>query len=338
MEKRESNFELLRIILIIMIIILHYLSASIGGALTNTEAETINYYLIHFIESVCIVSVNIFIIITGYFMAKKKTIKVSKIINLVSIVVFYGIVIYLISVLIGTEKINIESVKKFIQSIADSWFITIYCILYLLIPFINKLIDSISKKNFKILLGILIFFFSVWPSVWSKTTVADGGYGIINFIIMYLIGAYIKLYMDEINVKNKSILIFIISTIITTICSLVADRAYNYNFVFNIIGAAVLFLIFKNIRIKQNKIINKLASYTFAVYIIHTNPFIMENIFKNVLKTTDYYNSNFLIIHMIVSVLIIYVTCIIIETIRRLIIGKIIDRQIDKVNTKITCE
>ena len=46
MEKRESNFELLRIILIIMIIILHYLSASIGGALTNTEAETINYYLI----------------------------------------------------------------------------------------------------------------------------------------------------------------------------------------------------------------------------------------------------------------------------------------------------
>ena len=62
------------------------------------------------------------------------------------------------------------------------------------------------------------------------------------------------------------------------------------------------------------------------------------NIFKNVLKTTDYYNSNFLIIHMIISVLIIYVTCIIIETIRRLIIGKIIDRQIDKVNTKITCE
>ena len=62
---RKSNIELLRIILIIMIITLHYLNGGIGGALSNTNPNTFNYYLITFIESLCIVAVNVFIIITG---------------------------------------------------------------------------------------------------------------------------------------------------------------------------------------------------------------------------------------------------------------------------------
>lgn len=58
---RSSNFELLRIISIIMIITLHYLEYY---ALPHANIGTLNYYIIHFIESVCIMGVNCFVLIT----------------------------------------------------------------------------------------------------------------------------------------------------------------------------------------------------------------------------------------------------------------------------------
>ena len=52
--QRESNFELLRIILILMIITLHYCNGSMGGLLNNLTEGSIQYYMTHFIESACI--------------------------------------------------------------------------------------------------------------------------------------------------------------------------------------------------------------------------------------------------------------------------------------------
>ena len=157
----------------------------------------------NFIESTCIVSVNIFIIITGYFMINKEFIKLSKVIQLIFITIFYGIAIYLILLLTNISNISIDSLLTFVKSITDSWFITTYVILFLCIPFINKLIKNLSKKSYRNLLIILIFFFSVWPSIWTFITVNDGGYGIINFLLMYLIGGYLKLYCNEKEERKK---------------------------------------------------------------------------------------------------------------------------------------
>ena len=74
-KNRSSNFELLRILLILMIIILHYCNTRMGGVLQNVKESTANYYFIHFVESACIVAVNVFILITGYFMNNKKEIE-----------------------------------------------------------------------------------------------------------------------------------------------------------------------------------------------------------------------------------------------------------------------
>lgn len=331
-ENRKSNFELLRIILIIMVLILHYIG--IGGVRDNSSGITL--YILNFAEAAFRPSVNVFVIITGYFMISKNSIKLSKIIQLIYITVFYGVIIYFIVIATKLYDLNIESLKIFIKSITDSWFITTYIILYLLIPFINKLVKILSKKNFEILLLVITFFFSIWPSIWTSITVDDGGYGIINFIFMYLIGTYIKLYKDDIKGIKKFIFIYVITTIITTIVGQFAVRAFNYNFIINIIGAIALFEIFKNINIKNNKIINKLASYTFAVYIIHTNPFILSDLFKLVFKTENFANSILLPIHLVLTTLCIYMGCVIIETIRKLIMKKI-DEKIEGIIFKIEC-
>lgn len=173
---RQSNIELLRIILILMIILLHYLNGSMGGALSHTNSDTVNFYFIHILESISIIAVNVFVLITGYFSYKKKSVQVPKIAKLVLIMIFWGITLSGITVLfIYPQKFNFTLLKSILKSTTDQWFVVIYCILYLLIPYLNKLVNNISKKKLELLIAIGIFFFYFWPSFYTKTPVVDGG-------------------------------------------------------------------------------------------------------------------------------------------------------------------
>ena len=332
--KRKSNFELLRVLCILMIITLHY-NSSMGGLLNNVEIGSINFYISHFIQSLCIVAVNAFIIITGYFSYKKDNVKVSKVIYLFYVCLIYGLLIFGIYLLLG-NKVNANVLIELIKTIFDRWFVVIYSILYLLIPFINKLIGSLNKRQLETLIIINIFSFYVWFTVFTNTTIKDGGYGIVNFITLYLIGAYIHKYKDNYIKKYKTISIYIICAIITTILSCFTTRsAYAYNTIFNLIGSISLFLTFKNMNIKDNNIINKLSTYTFTVYIIHENSFLVKILYRDIFNCDKFYNDKFMILNMIYTVLGIYVMCIIIEYIRRLLMKKLIDDRIDNIKCEI---
>lgn len=332
---RESNFELLRVLLTIMIIILHYCNPSMGGALRNISVGTTNYYIVHFIESACIVAVNVFVLMTGYFMINKDEIKTSKALKLFYLSFFYGIIIFLTCIMLDIIDFNLTTVKRCIHTITDRWFVVIYCILYLLIPYINKFINSINQKQFNVLLVTLIIFFYIWPTFWTDITIKDMGYGIVNFIVLYLIGAYIKLYYSEFKCLHQSIIIYLICTFITMFFSLSTYKAFNYNSLFNLISAIALFLSFKSLRIKNNTLINVLASYTFSTYIIHENSFIAASLYQKLFKSGVYCQGNYFIPNLIVSCLVIYIICIIVEFVRRKLMEKYIDSKIEKIAYKI---
>ncbi len=65
---RQSNFELMRIVSMFMIVLWHMLCQ--GGVLDATTG-IINIFLT-FIKAVLVVHVNSFIIVTGYFQCKNK--------------------------------------------------------------------------------------------------------------------------------------------------------------------------------------------------------------------------------------------------------------------------
>lgn len=87
-----------------------------------------------------------------------------------------------------------------------SWWIFIvflyYIVLFLLIPFINILLNNIDKETYKKLLIVILLVFSLWDSIMSNKIIADSGYGIVNFIVLYIIGGYLKLHYN--NSKNFS--------------------------------------------------------------------------------------------------------------------------------------
>ena len=74
---RKSNFELLRIISMMMIIGLHYFHSEMGGAIGQQKPNELNFYITYFLEGLFHTSVNCYILITGYFMANKKEVSYS---------------------------------------------------------------------------------------------------------------------------------------------------------------------------------------------------------------------------------------------------------------------
>ena len=336
-ENRVSSLELLKIILILMVVVLHYFNGNMGGLLSNVDKWSLNYFLAHIVESFCIIAVNVFVIITGYFSCKKNSIKISKVIKLYTIAIFYGIVICAIVFWGTNQTLNLALIKQALHTIFSRWFVVIYCILYLLIPFINKLVLSITKKELEIILIINAIVFYLWYTFFTDTTIQDGGYGIVNFINLYMIGAYIKLYKDDYSDNKKFMILYLLFTILTTAYSFFTSKAWSYATIFNLISSVSIFMAFKNLKIKNSKIINFFATYTFEIYIIHQNSFLAKILYNDIFKSYMFWNNNYMILHLIFTTIGIFLLCVLIEWIRRNTVGKFLDKQIDKINYKILC-
>lgn len=77
-------------------------------------------------------------------------------------------------------------------------FLTNYVIILLLSPFINKVLVEIDKKQFKILLGLLFVFLSIYPTIstmgglkeifsTNKVLPIEYGKSMISFLFMFII-------------------------------------------------------------------------------------------------------------------------------------------------------
>ena len=222
MSRRNSTLEILRIISMIMVVGLHYMNRSIGGGL-NTELEA-NIVSSHILESICITSVNVFVLISGYFMQSTKTTGLKKAIDLYLIMLFYNLLSFSIAVVTKQYQFSIrELILAFIPFFTGlKWFLETYIILLLIAPFINKLLNSLNKKSHALLILIQIMFFSIWPSFFPSAPILDGGYGITNFITLYFISSYIRKYISfhgNRKTCSVSLAVFIGSCSVITISS-----------------------------------------------------------------------------------------------------------------------
>lgn len=141
MKKRMSNIESLRIIAMFFIVMSHY---SIHGNLSNILANKIILNIFYLGN----IGVTIFAIITGYVMYNSKY-KIKKLLNIVATTFFYSLTIYAIQIIVFKSDLNISELIKSIFPIAFGkyWYITYYCIMYMMIPYMNKIIKKFRKKR-----------------------------------------------------------------------------------------------------------------------------------------------------------------------------------------------
>jgi surface polysaccharide O-acyltransferase-like enzyme len=338
---RNINIELLRIISMIMIIIMHLLGH--GGILDNVKPYTANYMLVWTINALAFVSVNCYVLISGYFLVDSKF-SVKKVLIIWGQIIFYSIAIYVIALSSGLISMNIKTaIIAFLPVLGKQyWFATTYVALYFLFPFLNLMIKAMTKKEMQRLLITIIFMFSLWPNLipFSKTLQSGGGYGIVWFVCLYFISAYIKLHYVSTCKPVIYLIVYILFSMLLIISKLTLEYLgthilggsiwlgsfYTYNSILVLIGSVALFLFFINTKKTNNKIASKvilsLSGLTFGVYLIHDNGAV-RNILWNRLGTENLANSQGLILAMIVYVILIYLSCSMIEYVRQIVFKKV---------------
>ena len=292
MKKRIVSIELLRILAMMMVVMLHYLSK--GGLLTSlTEEFSGGAYIAWLLEAFSIVAVNVYMLISGYFLVESGF-KFGRLAELVCQVLFYSLLIPPILMAAGILDPGQLTVYRLLQyllhnQMAHYWFITAYVIMYLFSPVLGAGARQLGQKQLRNMIILLLVFFSVSKSVLPVKLEADNlGYDGLWFICVFLVAAYMRLYGIPFLQKGKRAALCYLGgclliyglTMGVRLVYLKTGRLgnfihapYDYNHILNLFAAISLFYAFSKWKLSGEKPLGKLilrvAPYTLGVYLLH---------------------------------------------------------------------
>jgi surface polysaccharide O-acyltransferase-like enzyme len=329
MEKRkirDSNFELLRIICMLMIVTLHYMGK--GGVLGNTQPSEANFIISHLAEALSIVAVNCYMLISGYFMITSKF-RFEKLLTLWLQILFYSVGIYAVLLAMGFEHFSIFTLitVSFPVLLKEYWFVSGYIALFLLSPFLNTAIKAFDKRQLEKLIIMLFFLLVLWGNTVSQVSLfVNNGYSLTQFILLYIIAAYIRLHWElKINkyiyLSGYLICSFAIGMVSIPLFNIGqigwwSSYFLDYSFVGVFIASLCLFMFMREVKI-NSAFINRIAPLTLSVYLIHEHPVLRPYIYSNILHASNYYHSNLFALHALVSVLSIFAVSVCIDAVRK---------------------
>jgi surface polysaccharide O-acyltransferase-like enzyme len=342
MNSRKSNFELLRIVSIVCIILYH----SVWHSGVAYSAISVNKILVDFLDMLGELGVNCFMLISGYFLLKSKF-KWTKMIKISLEASFYVLLGVIVLKIVGDGVgVNWWLSKAFFPILNEAyWFLTVYVLVYLFSPILSKLVSVLSKKQLTMFLGLSLFIWSVWPTILGLITNETEGYVFYNRfiwgIIMFFVGAYIRMFPPKIFDKLKnSIILFLVSTGLIALPILIieflgihrinANYFWRPNSILMLMWSASLFLLFRKLEIKENKWINLLASTTLGIYLLHDGP-IRYFLWNKVFNIKDYANSIYFIFYLLVVMMIIFLIGFVIDMGRKFLEKTVLDRIFNKI-------
>lgn len=128
----------------------------------------------------------------------------------------------------------------------------------------------------------------------------DAGYGIVNFVYLYCLGYYIRHYYVDGHGAAFYFGIYMLACFGTFAVnhgmSLVMGFYFNSmiscNTIFTLVGSVGLFMCFKHLEMKENRMITWLAKHSFSVYLIHMCPMISTYLFTTLLGVNNMGGAN----------------------------------------------
>lgn len=322
---RNSNHELLRLIAMYMIVFIHanmYLGSFCSG--------NIGVFFNGFVNGICNIGVSCFALISGYYGIK---FNIRKLVKMECMMISFSLLETMILYVVMPEQLQgaallEQLVKSFLPFITRKyWFYSCYVCLFLLSGYIQKLIDCLRQKEFKKLLILLILLFSVLPTFFYFEIIPDNGKGLVQMIMVYMIGRYIRLYQD-VKLPKKSIFIFLLLWIMNGISHefpIHIGEMYHHlckdNSITNIIMAIILFYIFKSFTFKST-LINKAATCVFAVFAL--NNALLSCVMK-LIGESEFQTPDGLVGFLVLAgvVFLIFVLCLMVGGIREVLLGRV---------------
>lgn len=327
--ERESNFELLRILCMLIIILSHYCVHS--GFDTTAISNTFNKYFI-MSSGLGKVGADCFILISGYFLVSG-SFHAKKLFLLELETLCYSIGIGLLVFLVRPDTFSGTAAFSvcFPTLTGEYWFMSTYLLLYVLAPFLNYFLNNASQQLVERCIAVLFIIYFVIPTLTTYTIGSTSS--ISTYITLYMAGGYIHLYparFSFFSMQMPNLLLTIGSYLFIVVSVIFFDympiQPYSYftmdNSIPTTLCALGLFLTFKNMPRFYNQLINTLSSSTLGVYLLHDNPYVRQILWSRLLHTTSYAESPFLVFHALLTVVGIFLCCVAIDKVRILIVEK----------------
>lgn len=295
---RNLSIEILRILSMIGIVLLHVQSKT--DWLNQFEVGKGGWLGSWGIYACCMTSVNIYVLISGYFLSASKA-STKKVFSLWITVFSWGLFLFLFLWAIGAVNVTPDYVIGLIFPFSTRryWFITVYVAMYLLSPYYNVVLNGLNQRQYRGFIILIVVVFSILPSfipyggddgVIGVTGI--GGTNLIWFFVLYTLAAYIRRFgpskytrYDIIRCAAMAAIPIVFMLLFQLCMDIVQQRFgfggsygtwfFNYASILNCISSVYIFKLFLSFRISGSKILNIIVSFfskgTLGVYLFHEN-------------------------------------------------------------------
>ncbi len=271
---RNSSFELLRIMLILMILVEHGNMWFIGAGYQSVA----EHWGKCIVQSLCIGAVNGFVLISGWFGIKNG---LSKIMPLIFMILFCTVPLLIVALLLKwislPEILSINGSYKYLLGGNNYWFVIDYIGLLIITPFLNGGIIRISKREFSNILVVGYLLIAGYDFILRSAVLgSEGGYSVLWFGYLYILARYLRIYGFSIIDKYRW-LILIASIASQTILFYYGLIGLRYTNPLILLEAVSLILIFSKWDFR-NRMINYASTGALMAYLLHMQPLFMAEI------------------------------------------------------------
>ena len=163
--ERQSNMELLRLVAMMMILVMHMDYGAFGlPTAESVENAPMTTFGRIFVEHLCLVAVNVYVLISGWFGIRPK---MKSFVRLMLQVATYSIIITGAFLLLGKTTFKIGYVTDMLIIGKQYWFVVSYFLLYLVSPILNTFVEHSSNGccSFSSVSSSFTVGFLVWKNL-----------------------------------------------------------------------------------------------------------------------------------------------------------------------------
>lgn len=266
----------------LMVVILHFNNNGANTGIVNMPAELTNRLTWGFlVEILCIVAVNCFVLVSGYFGIK---LRVRSMLKFYLQCLVIGVVSYVAYVALAGEsvwswQVMAERLLAFTHN--GWWFVVSYVGLMLLSPLLNKAVEHMTKKE--LLLSVVLYGVVILYLGWyQKVEWTNAGSSLISLAWIYIIGRYVGAHARGEHIRRyrwwwlagyllASLALFGV-VMLRYHCGWAVRYPLDYNNPFVVIAAVMLLLFFLSWRF-ESKVVNWLAGGVFAAYLLQESKY-----------------------------------------------------------------
>lgn len=281
-KKRDSNFELLRLVAMLMVVQMH---VNYGTMRIPTYADVVGYpvdtFTRIFFQQVSVVGVNLFVLISGWFGIRPS---LKRVVSMFYQVAFWGVISTGLAYALGLPLLWGDIAKSFFFG-STYWFITAYVALCVIAPILNSYVEHTHPRSILLMLMALFFLEAIYEWI-LQTQTFGSGYSAFAFVGLYIAARYLRLYDTKLLIQPASRAWggYLLATAVPAVIAFASIRFFGegfhpliycshvvYTSPFVVVASLCLFLAFARLSF-YSRVVNWLAGSVFSVYLFHEHP------------------------------------------------------------------